>query len=592
MKKSRLYSLLSFLTLTLICLYFVGILLSDRRSIDQPIKLPIDQPMRLPTENNKIGSPVNRNDIIIDSKNKYLPHKGLFVRRNNEFGTKIDLGIKKIINEGILVDQKMIRFDDFVVASNEQVPLPKLNDSLAVNYGLIEIPKNAKRNPKSTHYLAIALRAVDTVPVDKKTQTPPVNYIFAIDTSGSMEGEKLDTVKTSIREIIKGMRKNDVIGIIGFNDKPKTFLRATPVEKIKVDELSKLFSSMIADGGTDINLGLSFGIDEISRYANEDRLNHVYLFSDGNPTSGETDWIKIRQKLATKTRGGIHVSTFAFGSDANIRELDALAGSASGKYTFVTDSSSIKFSIGDELNRRERLAAINTQISVEIDPDVLIMHLYGHDEITDRVSREAVLKDLESTEKKAKNQYGVNSAPDIITKDKGIRVFVPDLAVGETYWIVFELGIPNGKSSASIGRATIQYVNTIARSNKQNQIELTPKGNLPNSLVVKQALGLRTSEVAFYALDDLYQQDLGTAENRLQNHVSLLGSINADLQSETISDDIVTLKKFISLAQNLGKPTSTSDSSSQGSHVLHYGLNTFGRVRNGLNQLETVSKPK
>ncbi|MDZ8141006.1 MAG: VWA domain-containing protein, partial [Nostoc sp. DedQUE04] len=327
--------------------------------------------------------------------------------------------------------------------------------------------------------------------------------------------------------------------------------------------------------------------------SNENSINHVYLFSDGNPSSGETDWIKIRQNLTTKTRGSIRLSTFAFGSDANARELNTLAGSASGRYTFVTDPSTIKFNLRDELYRREYLAAINVQVSIEIDPEVLIMYLYGHDQITDSVSRAAVLKNVEGARKKAKDKFGVKSAPDIITQDKGIRIFVPDLAVGETYWIVFELGIPKGKTSASVGQATVQYVNTFARNNEQYKLRLTPRGNLPPDLVVRQALGLWTSEVAFYALDDLYQQDLVTAETHIQNHVSLLGTINADLQSESISDDMITLRKFVSLAQNLGKLTSNSDRPSQATNVVFVqALNEFGRIRNGFNQPTAASAPK
>jgi hypothetical protein len=95
---------------------------------------------------------------------------------------------------------------------------------------------------------------------------------------------------------------------------------------------------------------------------------------------------------------------------------------------------------------------------------------------------------------------------------------------------------------------------------------------------------LRTSEVAFYALDDLYQQDLETAEKRINSHIDLLSSINTDFKSEIISDDVVTLGKFLSLAQNLGKPENKSDNLSKNSQVISHALNEFGRVRNGFNQ--------
>ncbi|NEP86319.1 MAG: VWA domain-containing protein [Okeania sp. SIO2C2] len=105
--------------------------------------------------------------------------------------------------------------------------------------------------------------------------------------------------------MFKSLKKDDVIGIIEFNEQPKTVLKATPVRKIDINKFSRIISGITADGGTDINIGISYGIDEISRYKSNNTLNQIYLFSDGNPTSGETEWIRIRQNIDKKTRGNI-----------------------------------------------------------------------------------------------------------------------------------------------------------------------------------------------------------------------------------------------------------------------------------------------
>jgi Mg-chelatase subunit ChlD len=59
-----------------------------------------------------------------------------------------------------------------------------------------------------------------------------MNYIFVIDVSGSMAGEKLNIVKTSIEELFSQMRADDVIGVIAFNHQAKTLLKATPKKNI------------------------------------------------------------------------------------------------------------------------------------------------------------------------------------------------------------------------------------------------------------------------------------------------------------------------------------------------------------------------
>jgi Mg-chelatase subunit ChlD len=524
-----------------------------------------------------------------------LPYSGLFIRRNNKFGTRLAVGIKDLIEQGVLIDQANIRFDDFVAPNSEKIASPSGGSSIAVSYGITPIKLSQKRDDRATHYLEIALKSSDSAPSNQpKTQAPSVNYVFVIDTSGSMEGEKLDSVKESIRELFNSMKTDDVIGIIEFNTRVNTVLKAKPKGKITDVEFSHAISNLQATGGTDINMGLQYGINEIGRYGNNNRLNHVYLFSDGNPNSGETDWIKIRQNVDAKTRGTIHLSTFAFGSDANVRELDALAGLAGGKSTFVTDIGDIKVSLQEELNRREYLAGINVQIKVEIDQEISILYLYGHDEITEPASRAAVLRDAEQAKEKAQEEFGVESKPDLITQEEGIRIFVPDLAVGETYWIVFELGIPAEKSKSAVGKATVQYVDTFARINRSYEVNLSSPGVIDAELVVQHALGLWSSEIAFYTLDDLYQKDFQTAKDRIANHVKLLRAANGDLESEFIADDIVVFEKFMSLSENLGRRLLASEPPRfrSGSTVPHptqtyfvFSLNDYGRVMNGFNRI-------
>ncbi|MBD2606332.1 VWA domain-containing protein [Scytonema hofmannii FACHB-248] len=530
-------------------------------------------------------------NLQFNTKNQPLPHDGLFIRRNNEFGTRLNIGIKDLIDQGILIDQTNIRFDDFIALNTERVPSPEPSYSLAVSYGIAPIPLSQKRDERATHYLEIALKTSDISPLEHpKNKAPSANYIFVIDTSGSMSGDKLDDVKASIRELFQKMKEDDVIGIVIFNTQPKTLLKATRISQINIDKFSQIISGMTADGGTDINVALSFGIDEIKRYGSNNTLNHIYLFSDGNPNSGVTDWIKIRQNIDSKTRGNIRLSTFAFGSDANTKELDALAGLTGGKSTFVTNIDDIKLSLQDELNRREHLAALNVQIKLDIERDIEILYLYGHDLITEPAKRAAVLENVERAKEKAQEEFGVTPEVDLITEEEGIKIFVPDLAVGETYWLVFELGIPKEKSEIPIGQATVQYVDTFAHKNQKSEFTLAFAGNLPLDLVVEHSLALWTSEVAFYVLDDLYEKDTNTAQKRIEKHVSLLRAASSNLASHYIVDDAVTLSKFASLLGNLGKVRLISDvTPHQYQSFLVHEISDFGRARNGFRRVDYYS---
>jgi uncharacterized protein YegL len=403
-----------------------------------------------------------------------------------------------------------------------------------------------------------------------------------IDTSSSMHGEKLDMVKSAVGELHSRLRDTDILGIVTLDSHVRTLLKATPRRDVSTDDLARLVGGLQADGATDLNLGLLYGIDELQRHADgrTDLVNCLYLFSDGDPTSGVTDWIKIRTNVAARVRGDLTLSCFGFGSDARMRELAALAGLTGGHSTFVLSPEDVRANLLEDLARRESLAAINIQLQVEIDPSVAIWHLYGHDLVTDPATRAAVEEGERAARRLAHVDYGVESLPSLITRSTGIRIFAPDLAFGETYWVVFELEVPSETNLDAFGRATVQYVDTVSRTSERHELELTEPGAIPHDTVLVHAIGLWTSEVTFYALDDLYQDDRETAKSRLSNHVQILKAAYSTVPDQQFRDDQITLMKLISLSGNLGTQLSWTDQHGAAGYTLH-AMNRFGQVRGG-----------
>jgi WD40 repeat protein len=518
--------------------------------------------------------------LPLTDKTKLLPHNGLFRRRDNAFGTELTIGFKELIKQGVLIEPRNIRFDDFVAQNTENIPSPQANNALEVSYGIAEIP--AYRDSRATHYLEIVLKTADKAP-SRQAETNkvplPLNYIFVIDTSDSMnDGNKLDTVKSAIGELFGHLKKDDILGIIKFNHQVETVLEATPVSRINSDDFDfgKKINGITASGGTDLNMGLSYGIDEISRHGNRQTVNQIFLFSDGNPTSGVTDWIKIQQNIAAKIRDNdIRISTFAFGSNAS-RQINKLA--IGGKSIFFTKKEDVHKGLQQDFNKRTHLAAINVQMQIEIDPEIDILHFYGHELITDPDTRAAIETEADLVRENVEEDYDIKSQPHLITEDKGIRFFVPNLAVGETYWAVFELAIPE---PSDLGKATVQYFDTFARQNKTHQFYLSPKSQIDSRLVAQHGLGLWTSEVVYDAFADLYSNDLETAEKRIRYHILRLEAAKKEVASKKlVVDDIITLRNFLSLIQNWGKPIYVQDEL-QGDANWVSGLDVIIRAMNG-----------
>ncbi|WP_341720347.1 VWA domain-containing protein [Micromonospora sp. FIMYZ51] len=514
-----------------------------------------------------------------------LPHDGLFIRRNNAFGTRPALGIADLIDQGVLIDQTRIRFDDFIASDTDRIPVPEPGSAIAVSHGSTAVPSSFTAYEQTTHLVEIALRAGASAPSGQPTGTPlSVNFVFAVDVSYSMTGEKLDDAIVAIRELYAQLRESDVLGIIVFNEQARTLLRATRKADLSDDRLGQLLAGLCAAGGTDLNLGLSFAFDEIERHSAAGTVNRVYLFSDGDPTSGETNWITIRANVAARMRGDVTLSCFGFGSDARVPELRALAGVSGGHWSFVTKATDVTSTLSEELARRDGLAAINIQLRIDIPPETTVWHIYGHDLVTDPAGRAAVHAEAAAARQRSRDEYRVENLPDLIRDEHGIRIFAPDLAYGETYWVVLELQLPDPASAGALGRATVQYLDTLARDNRRVEVELATAGELPAETVLTHGIGLRTSEVTFYALDDLYEDDKESATRRLKQHVQTLRAAQSAVPSAQLRADSVTLGKLVSLASNLGTRQASFEGAGAPVGVFAYAvhtLNQFGRARGG-----------
>jgi len=162
------------------------------------------------------------------------------------------------------------------------------------------------------------------------------------------------------------------------------------------------------------------------------------------------------------------------------------------------------------------------------------------------------------------DQSGIRKKPTskdslIQRKRKGLRIFVPDLAIGEIYWIAFELKIPDPVPTEP-GRANLHYVDL--KQNKatdQTLVFSEEARSIFPEMVIRHALALETSEVVYGALEYLYDKDGGSAVELLNRQADRLKETSRLTDGTELADDRVTLKKLSSLAKNLGLPRQSSD---------------------------------
>jgi hypothetical protein len=233
------------------------------------------------------------------------------------------------------------------------------------------------------------------------------------------------------------------------------------------------------------------------------------------------------------------------------------------------------------------MVATGVTLDVAIDPAITILHFYGHDQVAEPVARAALPSE-------ATAPAAGDAAPGAGTAGEGggsagVRIFAPNLAGGEVTWIAFELALPEGYGDAGsrLGTLAVQYTGAGAAgpapAAEAIAQTLAVPGPLSPRLVRLHAVGLWTSEVAFYARDDVLQADWTTAAERLAQHAAQIETVNATLVAPRLVEDVATLRALQALAASLADPPPNPPlPDADRRALLLQGLNALGNARNGL----------
>jgi uncharacterized protein YegL len=153
-------------------------------------------------------------------------------------------------------------------------------------------------------------------PTAEEIGTSPLNkdIIFVIDKSGSMDGLKLDQVKTAFSKIIGDLSEGDRFNVIFFDTDLKPFSK----EILVADEVNKkkaveAVTNVTADGSTNINAALTTSLDMF--YKGSDNVPIIVFLTDGKPTEGVRSTAIIRENVLQANKVNASVFSIAFGDE-------------------------------------------------------------------------------------------------------------------------------------------------------------------------------------------------------------------------------------------------------------------------------------
>lgn len=191
---------------------------------------------------------------------------------------------------------------------------------------------------------------------------PPLNLVAVVDKSGSMNGEPLERVRKSLKQIVQQMTDQDQVAIVLYGDRSHVHLTPTPI-KGRRDEIIRAIDAIQSAGSTNMEAGLQVGYATAFAEAPKFKgITRLMLFTDEQPNVGSVDAGSFMSMASEASKRGIGLTTIGVGIQFDAT-LAAKVSSVRGGNLFFIESDA---AVGDLFGRE-----FDTMVS-ELAHDVTI----------------------------------------------------------------------------------------------------------------------------------------------------------------------------------------------------------------------------
>ncbi|MHC5064359.1 MAG: VIT domain-containing protein [Planctomycetota bacterium] len=191
---------------------------------------------------------------------------------------------------------------------------------------------------------------------------------FVIDTSGSMQGEKIQQAKAALRFFVQSLNPADKFNIIPFSTEARPFFVVPQeVNETNLAKALRLIESIAARGGTNIEDALSKALAGGYPSSTEDKgeVRIMVFLTDGQPTVGLTDPEDLLTGITNRNTNGTRIFVFGVGSQVNTKLLDKIAEQSGGDRDYVREDEDIEIKTSALLTKLSHPVLTNLRLSVD-----------------------------------------------------------------------------------------------------------------------------------------------------------------------------------------------------------------------------------
>ncbi len=159
------------------------------------------------------------------------------------------------------------------------------------------------------------------------------NIYLVVDTSGSMEGDKLTAAQAALREFLSQIKGDqEQVGLVEFSTYVNNIDPLEPLVDSRA-HLERSIDSLEASGDTALLDAIMVAYDRLQQDADPERINAIVAMTDGRENASSTTLLRLRETIRRGNDSGVPVVVFtiAFGDDADYDVLQTIADASGGQ---------------------------------------------------------------------------------------------------------------------------------------------------------------------------------------------------------------------------------------------------------------------
>jgi Ca-activated chloride channel homolog len=279
--------------------------------------------------------------------------------------------VRSSLNAGFLPDSAAVRVEEMVNYFPYAYPAPEVGEAFRPTVTVLQTPWNP-----GTRLVHIGIQGA----LPAVAERPPLNLVFLIDTSGSMEDpNKLPLLKQSLALLLPELRPEDQVAIVAYAGSAGQVLPPTPAADRRA--ILGALDNLSAGGSTAGAEGIALAYQVAKTMATEGEVSRVLLATDGDFNVGIDDPEALKTFIAAERDSGVYLSVLGFGrGNLDDATMQALAQNGNGMAAYIDTLTEARKVLVDQLTGALFPIADNVKIQVEWNPaEVAEYRLIGYE---------------------------------------------------------------------------------------------------------------------------------------------------------------------------------------------------------------------